>query len=73
MAVSFLDYVIQLHNNEVNYLLLIVTSCSQMVRSFALILHICQLGEVDENGIVRLNIDFLICIKLLFYGQIWAK
>jgi hypothetical protein len=22
-----------------------------------------QLGEQDENGIVRLNIDFLICIK----------
>jgi hypothetical protein len=26
-------------------------------------LHICQLGEQDENGIVRSNIDFLICSK----------
>jgi hypothetical protein len=32
-------------------------------------LHICQLGEQDENGIVRLNIDFLICIKYIFLWQ----
>jgi hypothetical protein len=32
------------------------------------------LGEQDENGIVRLNIDFLICInQFLFYGQILGK
>jgi hypothetical protein len=34
-------------------LLLIITSSSQTVRSFALIFYTCQLGEQDENGIVR--------------------
>jgi hypothetical protein len=33
------------------------------VRSFALIFYTCQLCEQDENGIICLNIDFLICIK----------
>jgi hypothetical protein len=34
---SFLDYVIHLHNNEVNYIIIIITSSSQTVRSYALI------------------------------------
>jgi hypothetical protein len=29
-----------------------------------------QLGEQDENGIVRLNIDFFICIK---YIVLWPN
>jgi hypothetical protein len=44
-------------------LVIIITSSSQTV-SFALIFYtyICR-AKLDENGIVRLNIDFLICIK----------
>jgi hypothetical protein len=29
----------------------------------------CQLGEQDENGVIRLNIDFLICIKTSLPAQ----
>jgi hypothetical protein len=36
-------------------------------------LHICLLGEQVENGIVRLNIDFLNCIKSIVLWQYLGK